>query len=169
MPIVPERFRRGPAAAAVLLLAACGVFRELGLGGDEPQWQERRYTGIGPGHVLQLAQTVVEDRYPPRALDAAAGTFATDWVYGAWAEVTHQALRQRVLVESEGEGAAVVVRLRVQQETSQGAGRLGGAEVDDWEPTEDDPLEARRLLTRLHVLLTRVEGVVEAKAEPAGS
>ena len=111
--------------------------------------------------MLQLVQTVVEDRYPPQLLDASEGTFETGWVYGAYAELTHQTLRQRVVVETVGAGDVVTLRLRVQQETSPSAGRSASREADDWEPTDDDPFEAKRLLTKLQVLMRDIAESVD--------
>jgi hypothetical protein len=138
------------------VLGGCGLFRELGVGGDDPKWVERRYRGVSSGPVLKLAETAFRDRYPPNEVDPARGTLASGWVYGKWADTTHQALRARILIETQGEEDVLVVRLRVQQETSQSAGRGGDRDVDDWEPADDDPVEAKRLLMRLHVLLRDV-------------
>lgn len=153
--------------ALLALLPCCGIFRELGLGGDEAQWAERSWRGVNASSVLQLVQTVVEDRYPPQQLDASEGTFETGWVYGAYAELTHQALRQRVVVETVGAGDVVTLRMRVQQETSPSAGRSASREADDWEPTDDDPFEAKRLLTKLQVLMRDIAESVDPA--PAGS
>ena len=134
----------------------CGLLRELGVAGDEPLWVERRYTEVGTTAVLQLLQTAVQGRYPPQLLDLNEGTFTTGWVYGAYATVSHQALRQRLLAETAVENAVLTVRVRVQQETSPSAGRSASRTVDDWELTEDDPIEAERLMARLHVLLREI-------------
>ncbi len=143
-------------------LVGCGLLRELGIGGDDPRWMERRYRGVSAATVVQLAQTAVQDRYPQREVDLYRGTLATHWSYGRYADTTHQALRERVLVETAAAGDALLVRLRVQQETSERAGRVPDANVDDWEPCDDDVQEARRMLMRLHVLLRDVaEPVVD--------
>lgn len=154
---------RSRLVACALLVASlavaptgCSIFRELGLGGDDAKWAERKYTDVSVSAVLQLLQTVVEGRYPPQSIDMNEGTFESGWIYGAYSEVTHQALRQRVLAETEAEEGVVTVFLRVQQETSQAAGRMALRDVDDWEPTDDDEFEAHRLMTRLHVLLRDV-------------
>ncbi len=150
--------------ALVAALGGCAIFRELGVGGDEAQWVERSYRGVNSSAVLQLVQTVVEDRYPPRTLDASEGTFETGWLYGAYADTTHQALRQRVVVETDGHGDVVTLRLRVQQETSPSAGRSASREADDWESTTDDPFEAKRLLTKLQVLMRDIAETVDPAA-----
>lgn len=154
---------RSRLVACALLVASlavappgCGIFRELGLGGDDAKWSERRYTDVSVSAVLQLLQTVVEGRYPPQSIDMNEGTFESGWIYGAYSEVTHQALRQRVKAETDVEDGIVTVFLRVQQETSQAAGRMALRDVDDWEPTDDDEEEAHRLMTRLHILLRDV-------------
>ena len=152
-------------ALTMLLLAppGCGLFRELGVGGDDAQWVERRYRDISIVAALQLLQTAVQERYPPRRLDAHEGVFESGWVYGAYEPVRHQALRQRVFAEAERDAdGALVLRLRVQQETSPSAGRSASRDVDDWELTEDAPDEAERLLTRAHVLLRDIAKPVEA-------
>ncbi len=155
--------------ALLAWMPSCGLFRELGVGGDDAQWVERSWRNVNSSSVLQLVQTVVEDRYPPKSLDASAGTFESGWVYGAFADVTRQALRQRVLVETDGSGDIVTVRLRVQQETSPSAGRSADRDVDDWEPTDDDPFEAKRLLTKLQVLMRDVAETVDPKAAGPGA
>jgi hypothetical protein len=144
----------------------CGLFRELGVGGDEAQWAQRRYRDISSGAALDLLQTAVAERYPPSRLDKHAGVFESGWVYGAYEPVRHQALRQRILAEAaRDESGVLVLRLRVQQETSPSAGRNLSREVDDWELTADAPDEAMRLLTRAHVLLRDVATPVDAPAE----
>lgn len=153
-----------------LLASGCGLFRELGVGGDEPLWVERRYRDITTSAALQLLQTAVQERYPPRRLDLNEGTFESGWVYGAYESLTHQALRQRILAETErASDGTLTLRLRVQQETSPSAGRVSSRDVDDWELAEDSPDEAERLLARAHVLLRDVAKPVEATgATPAG-
>ncbi len=152
-------------ASLAVAPTGCGLFRELGLGGDDAKWAERKYTDVSVAAVLQLLQTVVEGRYPPQNVDLNEGTFESGWIYGAYSEVTHQALRQRVLAETEAEDGVVTIFLRVKQETSQAAGRMALRDVDDWEPAEDDEFEAHRLLTRLHVMLRDVAKPVEAPQE----
>ncbi|MBM4014937.1 MAG: hypothetical protein FJ293_08230 [Planctomycetes bacterium] len=150
-------------AALVLAVPGCALFRELGVGGDEPQWVERRYRDISIAAALQLVQTAVQERYPPRRLDAHAGVFESGWVYGAYEPVRRQALRQRIFAEAARDDAGVLVlKLRVQQETSPSAGRGAAHEVDDWELSADAPDEAERLLTRVHVLLRDIATPVEA-------
>jgi hypothetical protein len=158
-------FRAGAGAVLVAaLLPGCGIFRELGVGGDDPQWLERKYEGVSSSTVLQLAETVIRDRYPPGALDLYRGTLDTGWIYGRYAQVTHQALRQRVRVETEVDGKSVLVRLRVQQETSESAGRVVEDDPGDWEPCDDDAQEAKLLLTRLNILMKEI---VDEAPEPA--
>jgi hypothetical protein len=154
------------AAALAVAPTGCGIFRELGLGGDDAKWAEKKYTDVSVAAVLQLLQTVVEGRYPPQSIDMNEGTFESGWIYGAYSEVTHQALRQRVLAETDVEDGIVTIFLRVKQETSQSAGRMALRDADDWEPADDDEFEAHRLLTRLHVLLRDVAKPVETP--PAG-
>ena len=144
------------AATLAVALPGCGIFRELGLGGDDAKWVERKYSDVSVSAVLQLLQTVVEGRYPPQSIDMNEGTFESGWIYGAYSEVTHQALRQRVLAETDADDGIVTIFLRVKQETSQAAGRMALRDVDDWEATDDDEDEAYRLMTRLHVLLRDV-------------
>jgi len=153
------------ALAAAVLLPGCGLFREAGIGVGEARWVERRYRGVGPSTVLQLAQTALRDRYPPQVLDLYRGTLETGWVYGRISDVTRQALRQRVVVEAEADGDETVVRLRVRQETSESAGRIVSRDPDDWVITDDDPQEAKLLLARLHVLLRDVADPA-AEADP---
>jgi hypothetical protein len=149
----------GLAAAA---LPGCGLFRELGIAGDDPQWVERRYRGVNSATILKLSQNVLQTRYPSHDLDLYRGSLTTGWVYGRYADITHQALRQRVVVETEPETDDVLVRIRVQQETSPSAGRVVAHDPGDWEPYDDDASEANRLMMRLHFLLSEVgERVVE--------
>jgi hypothetical protein len=150
-------------AAVALLgaLPACGVlqpmFRELGVGGDDPKWVEWKYRGVSSTTALQLAQNAVQSRYPANEVDLHRGTLSSGWVYGRYADVTHQALRSRVRVEAEPEGDdLLLVRMRVQQETSETAGRYVSHDPGDWQPFEDDPTEAHRLMTKLHVLLSQL-------------
>jgi len=164
------RLRRVAARVALVASLAvapsgCGLLRELGLGGDDAKWSERRYTDVSVAAVLQLLQTVVEGRYPPQSVNFNEGTFESGWIYGAYSEVTHQALRQRVLAETDVEDGVVTIFLRVKQETSQSAGRMALRDVDDWEPADDDEFEAQRLLTRLHVLLRDVAKPVETRKD----
>ena len=149
---------RGLLIGGALLLPGCGIFRELGLGGDDPRWVERSYRAVTTSAVVRIAQTVLRDRYPIDDVDLEEGSVTTGWIYGSYAETTHQALRQRAMVETEVDDAVVTVRLRVQQETSESGGRMADASIDDWEPHDDDVVEARRLLMKLHVVL---QGVAE--------
>lgn len=175
--MVPDRNRRAllrrlVATAALAgggLLPGCLLLRELGAGGDDPQWLERRYTDASPSDVLQIASSVLEPQYPPRQLDLYRGVLETGWVYGLWADHTHQPLRQRVCVEAHPDGGAILVRLRVQRESSPTAGRHSAGEQDEWEPYDDDPSEARRLLTRVHIVLQEIaRPVVEGAGESGG-
>jgi hypothetical protein len=145
-------------------LPGCALFRELGLGGDDPQWVERRYRGVSADTVLRLAETAVRDRYPLREVDLYRGQLETGWVYGLYSERTHQGLRQRVLVRAAADGEEMLVRLRVQQEVSESAGRMVSSDPGDWEPYDDDAQEAKRLLTKLHILL---RDVAETPPDPA--
>jgi hypothetical protein len=151
--------------ASVLLVALAlpgcsalsGLFRYVGVGGDDPKWIEKRYKAVSSTTVLQLANAVVNDRYPPSELDLYHGRMETGWVYGRFSELKHQALRQRVIVETEDEPDQVLlIRLRVQQETSESAGRTGDRDVSDWEPFDDDTHEATRLVTKLNILMKEV-------------
>ena len=152
--------------AAALALPGCAFFREIGVGGDEPEWVERSYRGINPSSVMQLAQTALQDRYPMHQVDLYHGSLESSWIYGRYEERSRKAVRQRVLMETEIEGDVIKVKLRVQQESSESAGRSGEREVDDWKKTADDPMEAKRLLQRINVLMRDVaEPVVDPKAQ----
>lgn len=158
-------------AAALPFLAplpSCTALRELGIGGDRADWVERRWKGVDRGAVLELLRTAVKDRYPTRDFDLNEGRFLSGWIYGAYSAVTHQGLRQRVIAETSSEGDVVTLRLRVQQETSESAGREGITDQDDWQATDDDTLEAKRLLTRLNVLLRDLAEPVDAPPEEGG-
>ncbi len=166
---VMRMLRGWPAVGMTLLLglAGCGLFRELGIGGDDPQWAEQRYRGITSSSALQFVQIAVQDRYPPRELDTYNGRFESSWIYGKYDDRTHQALRQRVRVETASEGDSVLLRLRVQQETSPSAGRVASRESDDWELADDDLLEATKLLTKVGILMRDVAVLVEPTAPAA--
>ena len=146
--------------AIAATLPACGVlsamFRELRVDIDDPQWVEWKYRGVSSASALQLAQNAVQTRYPAQELNLYEGWLRTGWVYGRYADVTHQAVRSRVIAEAKAEPDHVVVRMRVQQETSETAGRYVAHDPGDWIAYEDDPAEANRLMTKLHVLLSEV-------------
>ena len=157
------------AAAVAVAIPGCGLFREIGVGGDDPQWVEKRYRSVNSATVLDLANSVVAGRFPPHEYDVYRGVLQTGWAYGRYAESSHQALRARVRVETEAEDDVVLVRLRVQQETSEKAGRVMNADPGDWEIYDDDVGEARRLLMKLHILLRDVaEPVADPEAEKSG-
>lgn len=120
---------------------------------DNAQWQTARFKGVSSTDVLRLAQTAVEHDYPPKRLDAYRGEFETGWIYGFFDDVRRNSLRQRIVVHTESQEGVLVVKLRAQQEMNDSAGRLADANDPGWEPTEDDPVKARTMMTKLCILL----------------
>jgi hypothetical protein len=96
------------------------------------------------------------------------GRYTSAWSYGRLADATHDALRQRVVVETAAEGDVLVVRLRVQQESSETASHVGDPRADDWQPYADDELQAQTSMTRLAILLRDLATpVADPTAKPA--
>jgi hypothetical protein len=147
------------ALACALLVATPGcssieaIFRGMGTGGDEPQWQIARFKGVTSTDVLRLAQTAVEREYPPQRLDSYRGEFETGWVYGLFDDVGRHPLRQRIVVHAAPEEGVLVVRLRAQQEVNDAGGRFAGPQDDGWEAFVDNPVRAQTMMQRLCILL----------------
>ena len=165
-PVARARARRLRAtlASAVLVLAGCAFFREIGVGGDEPHWQVARFKGINSAQALTMAQTATAREYPTQKIDAYLGEFQTGWIYGTFDSLRRQPLRQRVVVEAKPEEGLVVVKLRVQQEQNPASGSFQPKPDDEgWEQYVDDDRKAVLMMQRLLILL---KDVAEFVPEP---
>jgi hypothetical protein len=152
-------------AIALVALVGCALFREVGLGGDDAQWQVARFKGVSAGEVLRLAQTAVEREYPPQRLDPYRGEFETGWIYGFFDDVRRHPLRQRIVVEVRSDDGLLVVRLRAEQQVNETAGRLASAFDEGWEKFADDPVRAQTMMQRLCILLKDIAELVPEPKE----
>jgi hypothetical protein len=177
LPVLPRPCRNGAIAAvalivgAVLSLAGCALFREVGLGGDDPHWQTARFKGVNSAQVLTMAQSATAHEYPAQKIDAYRGQFESGWIYGMFDPTRRQPLRQRVIVEAAPEDGIVVCRLRVQQEQNPASGSFQ-PKYDDtgWDKFDDDDRKAVLLMQRLLILMKDVAEIVpDPKAGDAKS
>jgi len=163
-PVARARRLRAVLATAVLVLAGCSFFREIGMGGDDPHWQTARFKGVNSGQALTMAQTATAHEYPPQKIDAYKGEFQTGWIYGTFDSLRRQPLRQRVIVKAEPEGGLVVVKLRVQQEQNPASGSFQPKPDDEgWEKYVDDDRKAVLMMQRFLILM---KDVAEFVPEP---
>ena len=144
-------------------MPSCAIMRFVGIGGDEPCWESERYVGANGARVLELARSAFARNYPGGSIDLGSGRYASDWVFGLMADRSHEALRARVVVEVVPEGDNLLVRLRVQQEQSESAGRMVTHDPGDWQPFIDDPAQARLLMTKLRILMKELATTVPAE------
>ncbi len=163
----PGRRHRGALARCALLvgaalsLAGCGLFREAGLGGDEPHWQTTRFKGVNSAQVLTMAQTATSREFPTQKIDAYHGEFQTGWIYGTFDATRRQPLRQRVIVQATPEEGIVICKLRVQQQQNPMSGSFQPKPDDDgWEKFDDDDRKATLMMQRLLILMKDVAEVV---------
>ena len=142
---------------AVLAVApsGCRLMREMGLGGDDPEWVERTYHAINRADMMRLTTTVVESHYSVRRQDPVTGELETNWRYGDYDRKTHYHVRERVLAEvlRGEEEDSILVRLRVQQQISDEPGRFLDKSSTKWKTHDDDVPQAELLLARLDALL----------------
>jgi len=164
-PVARARARRLRAtlASAVLVLAGCAFFREIGVGGDEPHWQVARFKGINSAQALTMAQTATAREYPTQKIDAYLGEFQTGWIYGTFDSLRRQPLRQRVVVEAKPEEGLVVVKLRVQEQNPASGSFQPKPDDEGWEQYVDDDRKAVLMMQRLLILL---KDVAEFVPEP---
>lgn len=160
------------ALIAVVLLAtpACRVLRELGLGGDDPEWRSVTASGLTRKDVLGIAETEVSKEYKVQAVDDFSGLLETEWNYGQYSATTHQDVRQRVLVEVHSQGDGLVeLRLRVQQEINHEPGRHIGEEHGEWGAHDDDLTRTAILIIRIRHVLDQIGGLEDADASSSES
>ncbi len=144
----------------VLLLTAslgsCAIFRELGLGGDDPEWIENSYAGVSRSDVVHMLSSIVARNYSVKREDPYQGELESSWLYG-WDRLSHREMRERVLAEADREDSGeIVVKLRVQREVSKKMGRFTKREDSDWKPFDDDVSQAKILMQHLRILITEV-------------
>ena len=150
------------AVLGLSMLSSCGLFRELGVGGDDPQWQDRYYSKINRDDAMRLVSTVIttdDSRHTIQREIPQTGEIDTAWKYGQYSRSSHQQMRTRVKVKVlRHEDQEIRVRLRVQREINDDPGYLMNPHTADWKPHDDDLPAADIMLRRLDFLLSEFQG-----------
>ena len=129
----------------VLFFAGCGSTPEL--------WEERTYDGVRRDDVFGIVKRLLDTDFRLTKVDLVEGLLETRWdepLIG----YRRVSVRRRVLAEVHGgQGAPVIVRLRVPTQVTYTPSPVYALDDDEWEDSDDDTTISRVLITKVDAIL----------------
>ena len=152
----------------MVLPSSCMVLRELGVGGDDPQWLKKTYKGVRRSDLIDLVQLVLaKHELKIGSVDEVEGEVESQWLYHLFEPMSHRDLRAKVIARvSEVDEMGVEVKVRVKREVAKDIGRHLEPRLNEWTVFDDDVSHAQILMQDIDIV---AQGVIMGAEESAGA